>query len=190
MAPGRRRKRAIPRAANASSAAKPRHHDPDFADMLIGSAVRRGLFHRSRPRPFHGDDEPKTLRYANYSNCPMGADGEHPWENGYCESFNGKLRDELLNGEIFYSLKEARIVAEKWRKHDKEKRPHSSLGYRPPAPATFGKIQPPNRSPRYSNLSLGLVQKLGQAPAINRQGLVLFSIFGRSGGIRTPRGDA
>jgi transposase InsO family protein len=65
-----------------------------------------------------------------------------PWENGYCESFNGKLRDELLNGEIFYSLKEARIVIEKWRKHYNEKRPHSSLGYRPPAPATFGKIQP------------------------------------------------
>ncbi|MFN8724604.1 MAG: transposase, partial [Rhodospirillales bacterium] len=65
-----------------------------------------------------------------------------PWENGYCESFNGKLRDELLNGEIFYSLKEARIVIEKWRKHYNEKRPHSSLGYQPPAPATFGKIQP------------------------------------------------
>ena len=65
-----------------------------------------------------------------------------PWENGYCESFNGKLRDELLNGEIFYSLKEARIVIERWRKHYNEKRPHSSLGYRPPAPATFGQIQP------------------------------------------------
>ncbi|MBM3413299.1 MAG: IS3 family transposase [Bacteroidetes bacterium] len=64
-----------------------------------------------------------------------------PWENGYCESFNGKLRDELLNGEIFYSLKEARIVIELWRKHYNEKRPHSSLGYRPPAPATFGLIQ-------------------------------------------------
>ncbi|MBL8805351.1 MAG: IS3 family transposase [Rhodospirillales bacterium] len=65
-----------------------------------------------------------------------------PWENGYCESFNGKLRDELLNGEIFYSLREARIVIEKWRKHYNEKRPHSSLGYRPPAPVTVGQIQP------------------------------------------------
>ena len=65
-----------------------------------------------------------------------------PWENGYCESFNGKLRDELLNGEIFYSLKEARIVIERWRRHYNEKRPHSSLGYRPPAPATVGNIQP------------------------------------------------
>ena len=65
-----------------------------------------------------------------------------PWENGYCESFNGKLRDELLNGEIFYSLKEAKIVIERWRKHYNEKRPHSSLGYRPPAPVTLGQIQP------------------------------------------------
>jgi transposase InsO family protein len=65
-----------------------------------------------------------------------------PWENGYCESFNGKLRDELLNGEIFYSLKEAQIIIERWRRHYNEKRPHSSLGYRPPAPMTFGEIQP------------------------------------------------
>lgn len=58
-----------------------------------------------------------------------------PWENGYCESFNGKLRDECLNGEIFYSLKEAQIVIEKWRVEYNTKRPHSALGYRPPAPA-------------------------------------------------------
>ena len=57
-----------------------------------------------------------------------------PWENGYCESFNGKLRDELLNGEIFYTLKEAKIVIENWRRHYNTVRPHSSLGYRPPAP--------------------------------------------------------
>jgi putative transposase len=59
-----------------------------------------------------------------------------PWENGYCESFNGKLRDECLNGEIFYSLKEASIVIEQWRKHYNTIRPHSSLNYRPPAPQT------------------------------------------------------
>ena len=58
-----------------------------------------------------------------------------PWENGYCESFNGKLRDECLNGEIFYSLKEAQIVIEKWRVEYNTRRPHSALGYRPPAPA-------------------------------------------------------
>ncbi|WP_120632585.1 IS3 family transposase [Ruegeria sp. EL01] len=57
-----------------------------------------------------------------------------PWENGYCESFNGRMRDELLNGEIFYSLREAQIIIENWRKHYNTKRPHSALGYRPPAP--------------------------------------------------------
>jgi transposase InsO family protein len=55
--------------------------------------------------------------------------------NGYCESFNGKLRDECLNGEIFYSLKEAQIVIEQWRVLYNTLRPHSALGYRPPAPA-------------------------------------------------------
>jgi transposase InsO family protein len=57
-----------------------------------------------------------------------------PWENGYNESFNGKLRDELLNGEIFYSLKEAQVLIERWRHHYNTVRPHSALGYRPPAP--------------------------------------------------------
>jgi len=55
-----------------------------------------------------------------------------PWENGYCDRFNGKLRDELLNGKSFYTLKEARIVIENWRRHYNKMRPHSSLGYRPP----------------------------------------------------------
>ncbi len=57
-----------------------------------------------------------------------------PWENGYCESFNSKLRDEFLNGEIFYSIKELRVLAERWRVHYNTIRPHSSLGYRSPAP--------------------------------------------------------
>ncbi len=57
-----------------------------------------------------------------------------PWENGYCESFNSKLRDELLNGEIFYTLEEARVIIERWRRHYNTVRPHSSLGYKPPAP--------------------------------------------------------
>ena len=60
-----------------------------------------------------------------------------PWENGYIESFNARLRDELLNGEIFYTLKEAQILVESWRRHDNAVRPHSSLGYRPPAPETI-----------------------------------------------------
>ena len=57
-----------------------------------------------------------------------------PWENGYVESFNGKLRDELLNREVFYNLAEARVVIEQWRKEYNQIRPHSSLGYQPPAP--------------------------------------------------------
>ena len=57
-----------------------------------------------------------------------------PWENGYIESFNGKMRDELLNGEIFYTLKEAEILLEKWRKEYNTIRLHSALGYQPSVP--------------------------------------------------------
>ena len=60
-----------------------------------------------------------------------------PWENGYNESFNGKLRDELLNGKIFYNLTEAKVLIERWRNHYNTIRPHSALGYRPPAPQTI-----------------------------------------------------
>lgn len=60
-----------------------------------------------------------------------------PWENGYCESFNARFRDELLNGEIFYSLREAQILIEQWRRHYNTVRPHSALGYRPPAPESI-----------------------------------------------------
>jgi transposase InsO family protein len=70
-----------------------------------------------------------------------------PWENGYYESFNGKLRDELLNGEIFYTLAEAKALIENWRQHYNAIRPHSSLGYRPPAPAA---ILPKTFKPPYS----------------------------------------
>ena len=58
-----------------------------------------------------------------------------PWENGYRESFNGKMRDEKLNGELFYTLREAQVVLEMWRQEYNTFRPHSSLGQRPPAPA-------------------------------------------------------
>ncbi len=78
-----------------------------------------------------------------------------PWENGYCESFNSKLRDEFLNGEIFYSLKEVQVLAERWRVYYNTVRPHSSLGYRPPAPAAqqrqantgHGKLESKERFP-------------------------------------------
>jgi len=60
-----------------------------------------------------------------------------PWENGYNESFNGKLRDELLNVELFNDLREAKVLIERWRKHYNTIRPHTSLGYQPPAPETI-----------------------------------------------------
>jgi transposase InsO family protein len=74
-----------------------------------------------------------------------------PWENGYVESFNGKLRDELLNREVFDTLLEAKALVEDWRKEYNHVRPHSSLGYRPPAPQT---VLPKSTS----TLSLELVQ--------------------------------
>ena len=63
-----------------------------------------------------------------------------PWENGYIESFNGKLRDELLDREIFYTLAEAQVLTEWWRQGYNHVRPHSALGYRPPAPATIAPL--------------------------------------------------
>ena len=64
-----------------------------------------------------------------------------PWENGHIESFNGKMRDELLNREIFDTLLEAKAVIEQCRKQYHIVRPHSSLGYRPPAPEAFYPVQ-------------------------------------------------
>ncbi len=75
--------------------------------------------------------------------APLYIEPGSPWENGYCESFNGKLRDECLNGEIFYSLREAQIVIEQWRIEYNTRRPHSALGYRPPAPEA---LRPPDSS--------------------------------------------
>ncbi len=63
-----------------------------------------------------------------------------PWENGYVESFNGKLRDELLDREIFYTLTEAKILIERWRREYNSIRPHSALGYRPPAPEALTRV--------------------------------------------------
>src|SRR5262249_31018621 len=68
---------------------------------------------------------------------PPTSSGAASWENGYIESFNARLRDELLNGEIFYTLREAQIVIESWRRHYNTIRPHASIGYKPPAPGVF-----------------------------------------------------
>jgi transposase InsO family protein len=75
-----------------------------------------------------------------------------PWENGYVESFNGKLRDELLNREVFYTLTEAKVLIERWRNEYNTRRPHSSLGYRPPAPETVAAGPPLGGVPSLSSL--------------------------------------
>jgi transposase InsO family protein len=74
--------------------------------------------------------------YGHLEVAPLFIEPGSPWENGYVESFNGKFRDELLNGELFYTLQEAQIIIERWRRQYNRDRPHSALGYRPPAPET------------------------------------------------------
>jgi putative transposase len=88
---------------------------------------------------------------------PLYVEPGSPWENGYCENFNSKLRDAFLNGEIFYSLKELRVLAERQRVHDNTVRPHLSLIYRPPAPIAWlpqasrghGKVESKERFPLF-----------------------------------------
>ena len=110
-------------------------NENDAADMMADLFLLRGV-----PAHIRSDQGPEFIAEALKS--WIGAVGAQtayiergsPWENGYVESFNGRLRDELLNGEIFMTLKEAQIVIEGWRQHYNRVRPHSSLGYKPPAP--------------------------------------------------------
>ena len=78
-----------------------------------------------------------------------------PWENGYVESFNGKLRDECLNPEIFTTLTDAQILVDRWRREYNQVRPHSALGYRPPAPETL-EVGPPHPTPLADRMVLAL----------------------------------
>ena len=110
----------------------------DVIDVLTGLFILRGV-----PAYIRSDNGPEFIAEAvqNWIRA-VGAKTAYivpgsPWENGYIESFNARFRDELLNGEIFYSLREAQIVIEQWRKHYNTKRPHSALGYRPPAPESI-----------------------------------------------------
>ena len=115
----------------------------DVVDTLTDLFILRGI-----PAYIRSDNGPefvaKTVR--NWI-AAVGAKTAYiepgsPWENGYCESFNARFRDELLNGEVFYTLKEAQIIIEQWRRHYNTIRPHSALGYRPPAPETIIPIDP------------------------------------------------
>jgi transposase InsO family protein len=87
-----------------------------------------------------------------------------PWENGYNESFNGKLRDELLDREIFYSLREAEVLIERWRRHYNTVRPHSALGYRPPAPEA---MLPWPSGPAYAPLRRGQTARPEHGPSLS-----------------------
>jgi transposase InsO family protein len=107
----------------------------DVIDVLSDLFIMRGV-----PKHVRSDNGPEFVAKAVQEwIAAVGAQTAYiapgsPWENGYIESFNARLRDELLNGEIFYSLREAQIVIESWRRHYNAVRPHASLGYRAPAP--------------------------------------------------------
>jgi transposase InsO family protein len=121
----------------------------DVIEVLSELFITRGL-----PKHIRSDNGPEFTSRAirrwlsNLEVAPLFIEPGSPWENGYNESFNGKLRDELLNGEIFYTLKEAKIMIERWRVHYNTVRPHTSLGYRPPAPEA---IQIPGTIMNYQN---------------------------------------
>jgi transposase InsO family protein len=107
----------------------------DVIDVLSDLFIMRGV-----PEHIRSDNGPEFIAKAVQKWIrAVGARTAYiapgsPWENGYIESFNARLRDELLNGEIFFTLEEARVVIEHWRQHYNAVRPHSALGYRPPAP--------------------------------------------------------
>jgi len=98
---------------------------------------------RSVPVHLRSDNGPEFIANAlrewlnKLSVKPLFIEPGSPWKNGYIESFNGKMRDELLNREIFYTLKEAQVLIARWREEYNPFRPHSSLGYRPPAPQAW-----------------------------------------------------
>ena len=118
----------------------------DVIDILAEVMVERGV-----PEHIRSDNGPEFIArrlrkwLERLGTQPLYIEPGSPWENGYCESFNSKLRDELLNREIFYSLKEAQILIERWRMHYNTLRPHSSLGYKPPAPVTIKPSHVKNR---------------------------------------------
>ena len=110
----------------------------DVIDVLSDLFILRGV-----PDHVRSDNGPEFVAKAVQAwITAVGAETAYiapgsPWENGFIESFNARLRDELLDGEIFYSLREAQVVIESWRRHYNAVRPHASLGYRAPAPEVF-----------------------------------------------------
>ena len=117
-------------------------------DTLFELFLRRGV-----PEYVRSDNGPeftsKAVRkwLSNMGSVTLFIEPGSPWENGYVESFNGRMRDELLNGELFDTLLEAKVIVGQWVKEYNEFRPHSALGNRPPAPAA---VIPRGTSPRLS----------------------------------------
>ncbi len=107
----------------------------DVIDQLFQLIIFRGI-----PEHIRSDNGPeftaKAIRrwLSRISVKTLFIEPGIPWENGYIESFNGKLRDELLNREVFTTLTETKVLIEQWRREYNQVRTHSSLGYRPPAP--------------------------------------------------------
>jgi putative transposase len=107
----------------------------DVLETLADLFIERGV-----PKYIRSDNGPELIAkllqawFKQLDISPLYITPGSPWENGYIESFNGRLRDELLNGEIFFTLKEAQVLIERWRINYNTIRPHGSLGYKPPAP--------------------------------------------------------
>ena len=134
-----------------------RINSANVIDVLADAMIEHGI-----PEYIRSDNGPSS-GLCSYGNgwlagaATLYIEPGSPWENGYCESFNSKLRDEFLNGEIFYSLKEAQVLAEHWRVYCNTERPHSSLGYQPPAPVAWqikasnghGKVESKQRFPLF-----------------------------------------
>ncbi len=121
-----------------------RLNSTDVIDVLSDLFILRGV-----PTHIRSDNGPEFIAKAVQAwITAVGAQTAYitpgsPWENGYIESFNARLRDEFLNGEIFYTLQEAKVLIEAWRGHYNTRRPHSSIGYRPPAPEVLLWPTPP-----------------------------------------------
>ena len=121
-----------------------------------GNSCNSAINHRGIPGHIRSDNGPEFVAEAVQKwIAAVGTKTAYiergsPWENGYIESFNARLRDELLNGENFYGLREAQIVIESWRRHYNTIRPHASLGYKPPAPERL-RYADRLRRPRWRN---------------------------------------
>ena len=123
---------------NLSTKVNRRIRSQDVIDELFELFILRGI-----PEHIRSDNGPEftaraVRKWLNRQGVKtLFIEPGSPWENGYIESFNGKMRDELLSREIFTNLQEAKVLIEQWRREYNQVRPHSALGYRPPAPETI-----------------------------------------------------